>query len=325
MKIVKTVLIFFVFIFTSCINEWDKYLETKEIEYNLIQASESFKQNSKLHLETYKNNLTVRLHVKPLIKHDSLRESKIYSSFYFEFYNNNQIIKVDSLFTEHLYKTIQVEDSELKYISKGYNLHATNDVVFTIPLLYFYNLKKGESKIKLKIYTSNKALLKPKDKNLQSKTIKINNEFSNTVEFDLDIPQIYKTTVCNDSIVLQNDKDFSPKGMDVSLRDGLPDIYWRFLYYSENDSYYQGFHSPNEATYDVMYTYKDTVSFYHFEENPSNIEIEVMDRDDLSPDDIIGIWKGDIEDLKTENYKRLNFKHVDLFKIKVLKEGVEVN
>ncbi len=326
MNVYRVILIILAFTLNSCINEWDKFLETEDIDYNIIQATESFKQNSKLYVELYKNNLTLRLHIKPLVESDTLLNVKLYKSFYFEFYNSaNQVVKIDSSFAYHLYNSVMVKDNKLKYNSEGYDLLVTNDMKFTIPLIYFYKLKCGDNIVRLKVYSSDKALVKNHSKDIKSYKSYINDDFLGVVEFKINIPQIYKSTVCNDSIILQNDKDFSPVGMDVSLRDGLPDIYWRFIYHSDG-KYYQGFHSPNEAIYDVMYTYKDTLSFYHFM-NHEKISIEVMDRDDLSPDDIIGIWKGEVNDLKTSDssYKRLSFKHIDLFKIKIVNENEKVN
>lgn len=317
--------ILFVFIFTSCITEWDRYLDTDVLDYEILSASELFKESSVLYVEKYNNDLTIRIKIKPLVKSDSLQKTQIFKNLYFIFYNeNNEIIKIDSVFSYNTYNKTDLINNELSCKSILFNLHKTNEVTVTIPLIYFYTLQKGNNIVKLKVYTKNHAVIKSKNDYNNKIIIKNKLDYLSNIQFKLDMPQVYETVLCNDSIILQNNNEFSPKGMDISLREGLPDIYWRLNY--EEDNYFFNFHSKYEATYDVKYLFKDTVSFYHIEDVPT-IKISVMDRDDLSPDDIIGIWEGNINELKgsKDNYKNIEFSHIDKFRVKVIKQNFTIN
>ena len=325
----KTIKIFFlisVIFLISCIDEWDKFLDTKLLDYKITNASDNFKNYSKIHIEQYKNTLTLKLHIKQLIKQPKNEENKIsfYKSFKFSLYDeNNNIIKIDPLYQKQFFGSVVTNSSKLKYKSKDYNITKTNDIELSIPLIYFYKLKHGEHKIKLKITDSNENIISKLKNNYSDKDINI--DFWGDIEFTLKVPEIYETTICNDSIILQNDKDFSPSGMDFSLRDGLPDIYWYIIYRSDENNF-EKINSKHEANYAVMYTYRDTISFLHFSK-PQNIEISVMDRDDLSPDDIIGVWKGNFNNLESSNnnYTSLKFDHIDKFKIKIIKKNKLIN
>lgn len=328
MKTFKLLIILSLLSFTSCIDDWDKYLDTKQLDFSIIKASNDFKDNSKIHVEQYKNDLTIRLNLKRLIKsdkNDSLENISIFKNINFEFYdvNNNKIV-IDPSFINNFIDFTNVKDSILNY-STECNLLKKQEVKFSLPLIFFYNLKNGENKILLKIYADKYAKIVSSKNNYSESKLKLENNFWGIIEININIPKIYKTVLCNDSIILENDKDFSPVGMDFSFRDGLPDIYWN-LYLYLNNGYTEYYHSGHEANYNVMYTYKDTASLYYINK-PEKIEIQVMDRDVLSPDDIIGTWKGSFNDLlsKNNNYKVLKFKHIDRFKIKVINQDILLN
>ncbi len=325
MKVINITIIFLFFLLTSCIDEWDRYLDTKQLNYNIISASDDFKNYSKIHIEQYKNTLTIRLHIKQLLNLSKKNKDKIsvYKRFKFKLFDNNNIIKIDPLFYKYFTGFDFINDTIIGYKSNDCDITKTNEIKFSIPLIYFYKLKNGEHKINLKITTDDENII---DK-LKSDKIKqnINIDYRANIIFNLNIPEIYETTICNDSIILQNDKYFSPKGMDFSFREGYPDIYWQIIYNLDNKNY-ESIKSNHEANYATMYLYKDTISFIHLK-NPGKIIIKVMDRDDLSPDDIIGIWKGDINKLEsTKNtYKTLKFDHIDKFKIKIIKKNNLIN
>ncbi len=328
MKTIKLFFLVSIIFFSSCIDEWDKFLDTKQLNYKIIDASDNFKDYSKIHIEQYKNTITIKLHIKALIKSPKSSSKKdklsVYKRFKFNLYDeNNNKITIDPAFNDNLTGSNIIKHTNLNFTSKDYNIVKTNDIELSIPLIYFYKLRHGKHKIKLRITTDNETII-DKFKNDQTNQ-NINLNFWGNIEFELNVPEIYKTTVCNDSIILQNDKDFSPVGMDFSFKSGLPDIYWQIVYNLDENNY-EKINSNHEANYAVMYVYKDTLSFLHFKK-PKELQIKVIDRDDLSPDDIIGVWNGSVNNLKSSNndYTTLKFNHIDKFKIKVLKENEIVN
>jgi hypothetical protein len=147
------------------------------------------------------------------------------------------------------------------------------------------------------------------------------NSISGKVNFKIQVPEIYLTTIYGNGLELRNDETFTPRGMDFSFREGYPDIYWEIFYpaYSESDFSFPYWRS-REATYSTGYSDNDTVYLYHFSAD-EKFKLGVYDRDDLSGDDYLGDWFGTIKGLESNTYKILKFDNLQWFKIKVKQEG----
>ncbi len=317
---------------TSCINEWDKWLESNYIEHEIIEESnEIFKQGYiDIKLIEYNNILSVELETT-LSRNFKFPKSKFdekpltYTNFYFIFYANGKLIKVDKkIFSSDI--SIISEEGNLSFISKIKDISHSNRFKFNIPMFVFHSLSNGEQEIEMVVF----------QKHFQNNIVFNNNlekEFIDTslikgkVKFTLGVPKLYITQICNDSIILKNDKTFSPYGMDVAfLKKGLPDIYWKLDYYkSENERGFRSFSSPIQD-YVTMYTQRDTVNFYHYE-NTEGIKLSVWDSDEFSKDDFISSRSIKFSNLKSKEneYINLEFGNITKFKIKILNDKHLIN
>jgi hypothetical protein len=130
----------------------------------------------------------------------------------------------------------------------------------------------------------------------------------NVYTLHLTIPSIYKSEIICDSIVLQNDKDWSPYGSDNTLwKSTLPDIYFAI-----HDLYclIQGSSTVEKST--DKFTVGDTVPYYHYREQ-EQFYIYVNDYDALSNDDVLGAYKDDISAFENSKTYCLNFGHIRKF------------
>jgi hypothetical protein len=133
---------------------------------------------------------------------------------------------------------------------------------------------------------------------------------------EIEMPPIYHTQITSNEILLQDDEKFSPRGMDFSFREGLPDIYWIINYPIDNQKHTGPLYwRSREAKYAVAYTYPDTIDFLHYSKK-DRLFIGVYDRDDFSKDDFIGDWYGHFLTLYCDTFKSLSFDHITSFKIK---------
>ncbi len=315
-KRVILLLLVFTFIFTSCVNDLIEYFDSESYSVRIVKSSELFEKYGNLSVSSYDRILIVRIKSNLPEKYfpkDSAGKKMNETRFYVALFPD-----IDTRYG--------VKDAHLitgKNHIFGSNIQSienNKDFLVRIPLYDLFFVPYGKHKIYFKILQK-KFYHKFYDEGKDSCLVWA------IAETEIEIPEIYKTTLCTDSIILCNDDSFSPAGMDFSFRAGLPDIYWYFSYDAGNDNQFlQTFHS-GEATYAILYPYKDTISFLHYKDL-NKLNISVWDRDDFSKDDIIGAWEGNLEGLKTErgqDYRILKFDNVDAFKIRVLSEKVATN
>ncbi|MDP2387551.1 MAG: hypothetical protein Q8M29_14335 [Bacteroidota bacterium] len=130
----------------------------------------------------------------------------------------------------------------------------------------------------------------------------------NVYSFKVTVPEIYKTDIICDSIVLQNDAEWNPAGSDHTLwKSTYPDIY-----FSIHDLYdnIQGSSTVEKST--AKFTIGDTIPYYHYKERET-FYINVYDFDMLSKNDILGWQKTNLSKFKEAQNYCLKFGHVNQF------------
>jgi len=315
-KRVILLLLVFIFIFTSC--NLIEYFDSESYTVRIVKSSELFGKFGDLSVSSYNKVLTIKIKnnlPERYFPESSTGEKMTGTRFYIAFFPD---INICHSVNDNPYLV-----SGKKYAFKTGIHYLANDKYYKVEVPFYdlFYFPHGKHKIYFKIFQKN-FFYEGDDEQKDTSLIWA------IAETEIEIPEIYKTTLCTDSIVLRNDDSFSPAGMDFSFRLGYPDIYWKLVYYANKDDkdFPQVFRS-GEATYSVLYPYSDTVSFLHYSQL-NKINISVWDRDDMSADDFIGKWNGSVDELVTDkdkSYKELKFDNITKFKIKVLKKNVSVN
>lgn len=140
----------------------------------------------------------------------------------------------------------------------------------------------------------------------------------NVYSFNVAVPEIYRTQIVCDSLKLQNDSAWNPYGSDNTIwKSSLPDIY-----FSVSDEFWneqaRSHTEKSSATFDVP----DTLNYYHYTKD-ATFRIEVLDHDNLSRDDVLGTWKGQLTLLENKKRYALKFGHVEKFYLKKIEHGLQ--
>ena len=328
-------IIILLFISTSCINQWDKWLDTNYIEYEIVDQSKLFKQGyMDIKLVEYDNNLSVELETKlprsfEFPKSEFDQKPLTNTKFYFKFYANGKPLKVDNkIFSSKI--SVVDNDGNLSFITGIKDVRHSSKYKLSIPMFAFHNLPNGEQEIEMEVYQKhfqNSVEYNAETESYSEKEFKNITLIKGKIKFKINVPKLYITQICNDSIILRDDNTFTPYGMDVAfLKKGLPDIYWELDYYkSKETSEFKSFTSPVQD-YATMYTYRDTVNFYHYDDT-EGIKLSVWDKDDFNRDDFISSKSVKFSNLKSENndYVNLKFDNIAKFKIKILNDKILIN
>ena len=138
----------------------------------------------------------------------------------------------------------------------------------------------------------------------------------NVYSFSVTVPEIYKTSIVCDSIILQNDTTWNPYGSDNTIwNSSLPDIYFSVL----DEFWNEQLSSHIEKSCSIFNT-PDTLAYYHYKPDEI-IRISVYDHDNLSRDDVLGSWKGSLDKVKNRMRYRLKFDHVEEFYLHKIEKG----
>ena len=130
----------------------------------------------------------------------------------------------------------------------------------------------------------------------------------NVYSFALTVPEIYKSDIVCDSIVLQDDANWSPYGSDNTIwKSSLPDIYFAI---HDMNGLIQGSSNVEKST--AVYTIGDTIPYYHYREK-ERFSICVSDWDMLSKNDVLGYWNGYTTRFTNNKNYALKFDHVQKF------------
>lgn len=310
---------------SSCVSEWDRFLEEKNIKISYKEKDD----NAKVKIVEYKKSLTINIDYKTpkdfIFPKDSITNLPLNKTqFFLKLSINGKAIEIDTnTYNSNGYKRNLLDTSILIIkFKKDLAKNQYTDVI-DIPLFYFHKLKSGKHIINAELYAD--TLFREVYDSIRNFSYieKQNILFNKTnFSFELNIPEIHFSKLYFLGLELRNDDEFSPVGMDFSFRLGYPDIYLElFLPFSKKQNDYIYYWKSREATYSTGYHYHDTVYLYHYNED-EKIKINVFDRDDLSKDDFLGSWEGNIEELKVDSNKTLRFNYIDWFKLKIESKGV---
>ncbi len=244
------------------------------------------------------------------------------TAFNFDFFNNGQLIFSNYCSLKNTLRWVTDSSNlrnRLHISSDTINLQNDNNLQIEIPFYAFHNLKKGKQTIELAIsqtvFTNDSYQKDSSGKYYRLYAVKP--LLNARVKFAIDVPEIYKSIIYGQGLVLRNDSTFSPAGMDNTLwKSSYPDIYWT-IRYPTNEYYAQ---TPYEPSTD-RYTEQDTFNLYHYFKNDS-IGLGVFDHDDLSRDDFLGSWQGPLKVLEKKECTQLKFDNIKSFDIKIKEEGI---
>jgi|GEM_PF-5173888 hypothetical protein len=328
---------FLLLLISSCIDEWDKELKKTYINHKIIRKHKDVRENEiDIKIKQNKNTLELFFDIGPFNK---LTAFNIFDfNWYLRFFYNGQIIKIPPYFnTEYYYNSKYKGKAKILnyFVSNKSKTNKSIKYSVKIPLFLLQEIKQGKQKLIAELYAkqidtflttkyqsySNNYFTDSLLKNSYSiKEVEIP-ELSIRFLFEIDMPSVYLSQLCLKEIILQDDENFSPRGMDFSFRDGLPDIYWTISHPVENlDDIKNLYWKSREATYAYNYTFFDTINILHFSKK-DKIIIGVYDRDDFSKDDFIGDWYGHLLTLYRDTFKSLQFDYIISFKIKAKYKG----
>lgn len=326
-----SLLILSLVILTGCIGEWDRKLDEKKVNVKVVSTDKVFtKKNLRVSINEYKNNLDIGLMVKlpkgfkfPVdsFYNDTLYETKMFMSLS----ENGKPITIDQNIEGYAFlKDIADSNEIVLEFNKSDLVYAPYKSKISVPMFLFHNLKSGKHTIQAGVFIKSFYGTHYDAETGSHEDIEIPCFLNiGNIEFELDVPDIYLTVIYGNGIMLRDDKTFSPRGMDFSFREGLPDIYWEIFYPHKSSSREsKPYWRSMEATYAYNYLQQDTVYLYHYGDNKT-IKIGVYDRDDFSRDDFIGDWEGKIKELEFENemFGKIKFDNVESFEIKAKASG----
>jgi hypothetical protein len=328
MKIRLEVFLFLLIPFFSCNGSFRKADQLpKPIPYKVLSKSAAF-NNTAFTIDSSDNSIIIKLQLSSIkdlpIPINKKGDTLFGTSFHFDFYSDNMIIK--SEFSKHKRTNYSKVDStstadNLCFVSDTIYLNASNELIYELPMHALHSLKKGKQTIELRIWQNTFTMDK---RNIKIDSTWKHNELYNStclfdakIKFDINIPTIYRSTVYGFGLQLKNDSTFSPAGMDNTIwKSSYPDIYWT-IYYPANTFYAQ---TTYQSSTD-KYTNRDTFNLYHYYPDDS-LGIGVFDHDDLSRDDGLGYWNGEMNYLRREPLRRFRFGNIDWFDIKLSKATI---
>jgi len=330
MKIRLEIFLFLLLPFYSCTSPFRKADQLpKPIPYIVLSKSAAFSNKYiTLTIDSSANSIRIKMQLSSIkdlpIPINKKGDTLFGTSFHFDFYCDNKMIK--SEFNKHRQTNYLNKDSastadNLCFVSDTIYLNAPNELIYELPMHALYSLKKGKQAIELRIRQSTFTIDKRTSKiDSTWKHADLYNStclFDAKIKFDINIPTIYKTTIYGFGLQLKNDSTFSPAGMDNTIwKSSYPDIYWT-IYYPANTFYAQ---TAYQSSTD-RYTDRDTFNLYHYYLEDS-LGLGVFDHDNLSRDDGLGYWNGEMNYLRREPLRRFRFGNVDWFDMKLSKATI---
>ena len=257
----------------------------------------------------------INKHFFPVINKIDTLSSTVFN---IEFTFNNQPVPIKYSKQKHkwLYRNgFETQaDSVLKFSSGEKNLNIDQQIYVAIPMYVFENFKAGQQiSLQARVWQDYFMSERKEENNLTNNIKHLNyykdtlktTLFDHTYEFALTIPEIYKTELICDSIILQNDTAWSPYGSDNTFfKSSLPDIYFSLSDF--NGSLQSSSHVEKSS---AKFTTADTLSFYHYKENEP-FYVSVYDFDLLTKNDLLAEWKGKLNAMTNNKKYKVKFGHV---------------
>lgn len=325
---------------SSCINEWDKELEKVKLKHTLINKHKNINKNEiEINIYQHPNKLEINFNLGPF---KNFSTNTLFFDWYIRFFYNKRFITFPIYFNTKFYnnENYKGKGQTIQFlVSANKKLTEQTTCTIEIPLYLFHEIKRGKQVIVAELFAKYKAhpdssymnefysdaIDISRKKRLENHDSVYTNNPSPNLSFrwlfEIDMPPIKRTQIVMKEIILQDDKNFSPRGMDFSFRDGLPDIYWTISYPVETfDDIKNLYWKSREAKYAYNYQYIDTIEILHLSKKDKLI-FGVYDRDDFSRDDFIGDWYGHLLTLYSDTFKSLSFDYITSFKIKAKYKG----
>jgi hypothetical protein len=215
---------------------------------------------------------------------------------------------------------------DLVYTTDTFDLMRSRPFEFKVPLYAFNKLKRGKNTVELfcrqDIFCSpstfSKLQIDPIKKDSSYRSIRNYSRSSLiafTAKFDINVPQIFKTTIYGYGIELRNDSLYSPAGMDNTIwNSSYPDVYWT-ISFPKDEFYCSSDFQKSTGYYDL----KDTFYLYHYTPDDS-ITIGVWDHDNLSRDDYIAYQRFSLSQFPQQKVVKVPFGNIKAFELKVVRD-----
>lgn len=312
-----------------------KSTSPQEMDFFLSGSSPSFNEKDiAIRVDSMGNSVHFNVSSNDLNKFpfpkDDKGQSLSATSLNFEILENGKPI-INSLFQKtefnRVYPATKYLSGSLAYTSDTIDLKNGLNENFEIPMYAFYKLKAGLHQLQLRV--SQTVFCSPLTHAVKSidslskdtvttyvRNYKKGAMFFFTVNFRINVPELYETVFYSKGIELRNDSIYSPAGMDNTLwNSSYPDMYWTISYPEEEyycSSYYQ------KST--DIYTTKDTFPLIHYYPADS-VALGIWDHDNLSHDDFISYKRFSISQFANNKITGLTFQNIKLFKLKCERKG----
>ncbi len=313
--------------FSGCIQSFDDWLRTNEIEYKRTVITKSFsKEFASFELSQLNNEFIISFEWKKpkdfhFPVHPETGDTLYAATFKLSFYENKKIIPANSIHLPSKEYDWMLDSSQVIIETKPASIFYGYRNTIKIPMYIFHSLKKGKHEITMELAQTKFTYSNYKNKYENNKIPEISaSEIKGSLTFQLTIPEIMQSVFYMNGLELQNDSAWSPTGMDFYIwGSGYPEVFWQVFYPAEHERDLSSpIHLSTETYNTTNWLGHDTIIFYHYNNN-EKIIIGVYDADMLSRNDWIGDWYGPIQSLATRRgaYKRISFDHVAWFEVRI--------
>lgn len=290
-------------LFTSCIEQWDRQLDSEEISFKKIRI---FPEEVTLNPHCMVFDNTCRLSVRFSgmkfidISPDSINNDNVRISV--TFLNDKGVLQFRPGWTAYLSgETFARHDYFILSRNTSVYFSSKSEAVFEFPMYCFHPLRSGNNEIYAAIVITQEHA----DRNHEL--------FKGFYRIKLDVPEIYLSQLICKGFELQNDSLWSPLGSDFSFGRGLPDLYWALYMPAEDSGDYSHLYASTDVLWNAYdYIKTDSIKMFTYS-TEANLMIGVYDYDRIGRDEFISDWFGSFSDLKSNKKRILEFSHVKRF------------
>ncbi|MBC7862912.1 MAG: hypothetical protein IAF38_08045 [Bacteroidia bacterium] len=275
----------------------------------------------------------------PFPVHKESKDTCRYTSYRFEFLCDGKPITLSDQKFEcfHRRMNYRIPPGSSTLIFQTDTLHALqrNSIKISVPFYFFSSIAAGNGKdIQLRVYQDEffseihaKKQLRPNAKEISeaangdhyndSLDVIYRNSMPQRlvdmqVSFKLNIPKVYSSTFICKKITLQNDKDWSPAGSDITLfKSSYPDLYFETFFPAPQFLMHTSHIQKSTDEWNIG----DTSEIVYYNDKDV-FKISVLDWDKFSHDDPISIGECTIEQLKKSESVPVKFDHITGFVVR---------